>query len=370
MASEANAHKGLSEVVNDKSQKSKLNRACEACHALKIRCTIENASSSSKNCQRCTGLGQKCTFAAPRKRKPRLRPDIKIAELEKEVRAMRSFFNREKTNRNSSNVENKSPIDPSVRSQGSDGLLDYRSASNRFQLDGLSGPIYPSSIAQEPQYQVSATDPTLTSSESQSDLSQGLAVAINPTKPDVIDRGLLSMDTAEKYLQSYIVDMVPHYPALVFPEGYTAEELRNTRPVLFLAVMAAVAARSPDSAVASALSTELIREFAVEIFINSQKSLELVQALLITVLWYNPPRGQLKFYEYIHMAASMAVDLGIGVDISQSSISSGPDQGRDALRPSQARTSCYEPPSVYTKTNDNDVEGCRTLIACYLGCSG
>jgi hypothetical protein len=41
-----------------------------------------------------------------------------------------------------------------------------------------------------------------------------------------------------------------------------------------------------------------------------------VQALTISSVWYYPPGkySQLKFYEYIHMAATMALDIGLGTN--------------------------------------------------------
>jgi hypothetical protein len=36
--------------------------------------------------------------------------------------------------------------------------------------------------------------------------------------------------------------------------------------------------------------------------------------MIVTAVWYFPPGkfAQMKFYEYIHMAATMAMDIGIG----------------------------------------------------------
>lgn len=54
--------------------------------------------------------------------------------------------------------------------------------------------------------------------------------------------------------------------------------------------------------------------FADSIIVHGQKSLELVQAIMISVIWYFPPEHfeELKFYQLVHLAAVMAIDIGLG----------------------------------------------------------
>nr|POF04595.1 transcriptional regulator war1 [Quercus suber] len=99
---------------------------------------------------------------------------------------------------------------------------------------------------------------------------------------------------------------------VLVPTNVTADEMRATKPTLFLAILAAAAGKE-DSELSAVLDRELLLVYATRGTINSEKSLELVQALLTSTVWYHPPRkfGQLKYYEYTHMAAIMAMDLGI-----------------------------------------------------------
>ena len=70
---------------------------------------------------------------------------------------------------------------------------------------------------------------------------------------------------------------------VVLPQEMTAKELRKSRPALFLAVIAAAALGiNPKSSFVH--HRELIRLYADRIFVVGEKSLELVQALLVTVL--------------------------------------------------------------------------------------
>jgi hypothetical protein len=130
---------------------------------------------------------------------------------------------------------------------------------------------------------------------------------------DMIDRQVLSSDLAATIFNRYVTDMVQHFPAVVFPPGTTAAEIRKTKPILFLAILAAAAGLShPD--LQRTMVKELMKIMAERIFMNGEKSLELVQALHVSALWYYPPEHheELKFYQLIHIAAVMAIDLGMG----------------------------------------------------------
>ncbi|EEY18896.1 conserved hypothetical protein [Verticillium alfalfae VaMs.102] len=106
--------------------------------------------------------------------------------------------------------------------------------------------------------------------------------------------------------------MVGHLPAVLFPPAMTVGELRTTKPVLFLAVLAA--ASSETSALQRQLVRETMQVLAEKVVITGEKSLELVQALQLTTIWYWPPEHyeELKFYQLVHMAAVMAIDIGLG----------------------------------------------------------
>src|SRR5271154_3236090 len=77
--------------TSQKPAEGQVNRACEACRLLKVRCLPDNTSTSAI-CQRCKKSGRICIYAAPQKRRQRIRTDTRVAELEREIRAMRSLL--------------------------------------------------------------------------------------------------------------------------------------------------------------------------------------------------------------------------------------------------------------------------------------
>ncbi|KAG5978812.1 hypothetical protein E4U55_005900 [Claviceps digitariae] len=131
---------------------------------------------------------------------------------------------------------------------------------------------------------------------------------------DIIDRGIITMERAAALFQRYKQDMLHHLPAVVFPSSMTLMQLRRSKPYLFLAVMAA--ASSETVGVQHMLQRELMELFAEKIVIVGEKNLELIQALQVAVIWYWPPEHfeELKFYQLVHMAAVMALDIGLGTN--------------------------------------------------------
>lgn len=114
--------------------------------------------------------------------------------------------------------------------------------------------------------------------------------------PDVVERGLLSMGKATELVNRYTNLLLPHCP--VVPISCPAHELRKTKPILFLAVLAASAATS-DPVLHFKLNQETQELYARKITIQGHKSLELVQALCISILWPYPPKKYMYFRAFL-----------------------------------------------------------------------
>ncbi|KAL1877344.1 hypothetical protein VTK73DRAFT_8717 [Phialemonium thermophilum] len=196
--------------------------------------------------------------------------------------------------------------------------------------------------------------------------SEGLrdaAMAPTPTHSDpsreqldIIDRGFLTMDTAARLFARYVNDMCPHLPAVVFPAGTLAADVRKSKPVLFLSIMAAASFDLPD--LQRRLVRELMEIVAHKAVVVGEKSLELVQALHVAVIWYWPPEhfDELKFYQLIHIAGVMAIDLGLGRKVS----------GRVGLRRYMTYTPGHQQFSRNPLPDPTGVEARRTWLACYF----
>lgn len=301
-------------------------KACVACRKLKIRCIIEE-NSDGRRCQRCTKHNQECVFAQIQRRKQRKRTDVRVAELEKELLSMRDMLSRDGNTTISSQGER-----PNAGSSVSLSLPQSPPGRDRR----ISSPV-------------------------------GVSNEKEPPQAPNCDSDLIPGDLARSLFETYNRDLVAHYPAIHFPTGYSVENLRREKPTLFLAVMA-VAAREAYTELSRVLDRQVLQSYANRVFMGSEQSLELVQSMILTAVWYSPPernsQGQHKFYEYIHMAATMAMDLGLG---------SRPSAERRSGPPSSIDQGI--PPSPETAQADQDSEksrsdNSRTLLACYLMCTG
>jgi hypothetical protein len=172
---------------------------------------------------------------------------------------------------------------------------------------------------------------------------------------DVVDRGVVTADMAAKMFDCYVERMTPHMPAVVFPPGTTAAEVRKNQPTLFLAILAAASGMNyPDQQ--KNLTKEVMSIYADRIICKGEKTLEIIQALHVSTLWYWPPEHfeELKFYQLIHIAAVMAIDIGMGKKSKNKTKSAG------LWRDHPWRRTPFPDPET--------IESRRAWLACYFLC--
>jgi hypothetical protein len=171
----------------------------------------------------------------------------------------------------------------------------------------------------------------------------------------LVDR-LMTPETAERIFSRYVNDICPHFPAVPFPPTMTARELRDKKPLLFLSILAGSSHGAADQFVSQDVQRDLTKmlkdQFADIIWRNGEKSLEIVQALQVGVLWYRPPLHyeQHNFYMMVNCAAVMALDLGLGRRNTPTvmKVSIGPFKR------------CHP--------NASSIESRRTFLVCYYLC--
>ena len=170
---------------------------------------------------------------------------------------------------------------------------------------------------------------------------------------DVITRELISQDESFNLLKRYKRDLVPQFPVVPLLEDSSLLELRQQKPILLLAILAAASGAS-DVDINLRLNLEIQQVYADRVAMKGERSLELVQAILITVTWYCPPDrfDQLKFYRYLHMAWSMALDIGLD---------KRPRLPLDGLHSDGTPESNVR--------HIESIEHRRTLLSCFLMCS-
>jgi hypothetical protein len=303
------------------------------------------------------------------KRKQRKRTDTRVAELEREMRAMRALLKEKNDGGSPEETGN-------LESEGEIMQEDARTGDDESYFQGLTGSL-PSAhthselaaagreVLQARQTQQSTTRTS----------ARGFSNLVNGRKLDVVDRGVIPMEVARRLVSYYKLNLYPQYPQVYIP--CSADELRETRPTLFLAVLAA-GAESEDVGLANALDKEVLQEYANRSVVQSEKSVELVQALLISAVWYLPPNkfGQLKYYEYIHMAATMAADIGITTrpsKLNRSRFAAKHGIPTPPMHPSEDVANGDLSMSVRASQESEgtgNIECRRTFLACYAICVG
>lgn len=252
-----------------------LNKTCQACRARKIRCQ-QNSNSSSARCARCEKKGIQCIFDAPNAKRRRKRTDVRVTALEKELHSLRSRL--EGTGEAATSPSSLPPLNQSLTNPAEDSRM-------------LSS---------------TQKDPIVIASRTESS---------NTPAPDLHDdvSGMgfnLDKMTQQQLYSKFMRELSPHLPFIHFEASVTAQQLRQQQSILLDAILAA-SAGSLYAPLSQELVSRLEKDYAERIIVRGEKSIELVQALLVSAVWYQPPARyqDLKFTTFGHLAANMALDL-------------------------------------------------------------
>ncbi|EWC43623.1 hypothetical protein DRE_01510 [Drechslerella stenobrocha 248] len=342
------------------AQDQKRARACESCRSLKVRCEPD-AVNPEGSCRRCAKARRECIFTVPT-RKRQKRTDSRVAELERKINRLTATLNarrrgenepfRDWTDSDASDEEpkpRKFPIRADsapglvVSTAGESGLrresepkrqrlmskdtasIESRRSSSTQDMEDTGTQVEtlqtfgirisqaspaPASAPPKPHFAV----PRLASHRMPTPETDPSSITppAYMTSEDVIDRKLLSMDLATKMFDHYNKNLAPLFPAVTFPKGTTAAEIRKEKPFLFLSILAAASAIF-DADLSRLLNKEVMRGIADRVIISGEKNLEIIQAINVATLWYYPPDQfeELKFYQLTHIAAVMAIDCGL-----------------------------------------------------------
>jgi hypothetical protein len=95
---------------------------------------------------------------------------------------------------------------------------------------------------------------------------------------DVIGKGIISINKAEDILQTYGTH-APNFPFVVIPSNMSLEYFRREKPFLLLSIL--VISSNSNLQFQDRLETELRKTLSWKVIINCEKSLDLLQGLMI-----------------------------------------------------------------------------------------
>jgi hypothetical protein len=315
-------------------------RACEACRQLKVRCETDD-NSPTGSCRRCAKANRQCIITAP-SRKRQKKTDSRVAELERKIDALTATLHAQ---RGPGLGSGDITIDPAIaqaqmaelehqrgqlynqqlwpdRNRDSQGHRESNSLSSPVMAEGVTG------SKRKFKTEEKTYDTPQQGNEQQVNRTTipkpprfiGLCTQ-NPTPAkevndtpyiDVIDQHIVDAKTAYRIFDRYNTEMQV-LPVVVFVPGTKAEDIRRSKPVLFLSILSAASNTiRPD--LQQTFGSEVMRVLADRIVVRGEKSLEIVQSLQIVTVYYQPPERyeELNFNQLIHIAVVMGIDIGMG----------------------------------------------------------
>lgn len=276
-SNESAADDGSPDNAQKPEKRKKRSRACQACRNMKIRC---NPVPGQDACLACSKVNRTCVMPGPARK--RQKTVHKVAELEKKINALQQ------------SLLAKTQADPTP--QQSPAVTDAPHSAQEQSIpspEDKEYPLFPKSDAA-----VGITSLKVTDTDS--------------TYEDVITREIISATVAERLFEKFVKEMNPLTPLVSFPPGTDAETVRRARPMTFLALItSATTYLYPEYY--NILIEDMARQLADRIMFLFERSIDLVQALLIHTTWVGKHRKakDIGFNQYIHAAIVIAHDLGL-----------------------------------------------------------
>ncbi len=370
----------------DGAEDAKRPRACEACRSLKVRCDQDPAHPEIP-CKRCAKAGRQCIITQP-SRKRQKKADSRVAELEKKLDALTAALHQQQQtvvpqydaqqgagapqvdvmqSRNSVGSLSGQYLPPSMGQSGTrSGSTDMSgppAKRKRIDGDGMD------SLYQQPVYQGEAKRSSWVYEEPKaqpygamhSDLRRYLPYS-TPEEFVKHINSIITPDQAAQTFTRYCTKLAPNLPAVVFPSGTTAEQVFREKPILYVCILSAASHGHLHPDVAKKLTLEAVGAIADCVVRSGAKSLELIQAMQVTALWYKPPEKaeQTNFYQIIHMAAVMALDIGLGKRFNPAKAKRGFGGPNAKFAPG---------PGKMIPQDSDTLEARRAWLGCYFMCA-
>lgn len=236
-------------------KKVRSSRACIACRRMKTRCEVDEALGSA--CKLCIRTRRQCVMQSLPRRRTRKTTD-RVTDLEKKIEQLTSLL--------------------AASESGSHGPTPKSTNDGLPPSDG---------------------DPAAKTNETLID--------------QAIADGLIDWHTACIAFDRYKFQMSRYFPFVVFSDDVEAATVKEQQPLLFCAI-AVVGTSSMHSSSKQELRDWLTKDLALRAQYRGERSLELIQALLVLISFYARAKHmrELNFNQMVHTAATMGLDVGLG----------------------------------------------------------
>ncbi|KAL1966514.1 hypothetical protein VTN77DRAFT_4436 [Rasamsonia byssochlamydoides] len=311
-------------------------RACRTCAVAKAKC-IPSGVDRSK-CERCSRLKKECVVQEQKvRRKRNAAPrQTRVAQLEQKLD---DIVNLLKSSHDASSEDRSSkPSNPAYSAPSSTPSTTQTPSAVPF-----CRPLQEECLGEEVAAPISGPVAPKTQGHLQdgAHLQNGAISHISP-KSD--------QDT---YLSIFKTSMARHFPFVVIDDHHSAEELRLTKPFLLEVVL--VAACYKGSGRQTVLGKEIIEHLSRRMLFEGEKSLDLLQGLLVYIAWYlNLFYTGLQMTNLLQLAIALVADLGLNRPLPTPGRRTAADVLRTALHGSKG-----------ARTVRGTLEERRTFLGCF-----
>jgi hypothetical protein len=309
------------------AQKRAIGRhACEGCRKAKIKCLTDTLETDAK-CRKCLAGGLDCEWKEISKTRTRRRTNARVADLENQLSSLTAAIDGIRNGTSpggASQDEVESELQmPSVAPPNN----DHTSTTTRDGILHRSAP--PAPPSHEP-------------------ISNYILLESSST---FLPFNGFSAETRAQLVETFVTKMLPQYPVISIPGEIPLEQLEKMKPFMVNAVITTACSIS-EPRLFRDMHNKNIALLSQAVVIEGHKSMDLLQALLITSTWACPPDdlSNLNIYQWGHMAGTMALELGLG--------------GRTSLH---AQAQCVE--DFAANSSPAIMERYRTMFGVYLTCS-
>ncbi|KAF4432454.1 hypothetical protein CFRS1_v013653 [Colletotrichum fructicola] len=220
-------------------------KTCRTCAHAKIKC---DRTQDSVICDRCLRLGKECSYAPARGRKP---PGSR-------ARSNKLLH-----------VPDQSAPPPPAESPAASSSNHSRSPPPATASSGLPRP------------RLEGHDP--------------------------FDAGQLTVEQGQELLDRFRTKLTPHFPFVIIPADENVNTLKQTKPALCLALMAA--ASHDDVRLQRALGQMFNELIAARLIEGDFTSLHILQGLLVHLAWAHFQPRPKRYTQHLHLAVSIVSDL-------------------------------------------------------------
>ncbi|RGP60235.1 cercosporin resistance [Fusarium longipes] len=251
-------------------------RACMTCARLKMKCQwpTSGPGRTEKACSRCLRMKLECQVPEVTQRRKRGK-STRVAQLEKKI----------------------------------DGIVSLLAANQRQNLSPLTPESPKEQTHTQPQSQPISIPSLAMSSSSLNMTAQAPDTPLNFTATAELFPGFrVSLQEASERFDLYKRDYVPHFPFVPVPEAMTSQELYVESSLLFWTILAVV---SPlEDKVQMEFKAWFRRYLAEHLIVRQEKSLDILQAMLIYLGWNDFHfYGELQVTNIVQLAIGLVIDL-------------------------------------------------------------